>query len=265
MITSGELWASSIIFLNDFSEFDHAKEVMERWILRNQSQLTIVEATIARAIFTHIVHPVFAYKGQSTFVVSFSRAVDDLSQWRAYGGKGGYSLGFSLSTLKRIAAKRRFEVVRCIYSDLQKDAAMNKLMIEGIALCKSIGGTADEWQTLTYSVPDRYERFMPAIKEFSGKFYRLAARIKHSAFEAEDEVRLVSMENVNLDNRDFRVSGTLLTPFYRLRLNDKYLPVKQVYVGPSREQDLNLIAAYDFLRSKGIKAMISESQVPFRN
>ncbi len=59
------------------------------------------------------------------FVFSLTEKGNILSQWRAYtpSGEAGVSIGFSKEGLEKIAAKKGFELIKCLYDRKEQLAA----------------------------------------------------------------------------------------------------------------------------------------------
>lgn len=101
-----------------------------------------------------------------TFVISFSRKDDDLSQWRGYttGGRG-VRLGFNESLLQSLANDQQFVCKECGYA-YHDVGQMPEAASEAVKLVR--GGLVDE-RTMRIS----------------------AAQVKHFLFRDESEVRLI--------------------------------------------------------------------------
>src|SRR5262249_39228851 len=95
-VKSSALWATSIEFLNDSSEFQYGKAVIEAAIDdRLKSLDRDVKSDFVKRDFLSLARRTFADKWQDFFVTCFCEEGNLLSQWRGYGkGGGGYSIGF---------------------------------------------------------------------------------------------------------------------------------------------------------------------------
>ena len=100
IIEKNELWASSAYFLNDSAEItygcDLLKQVIDQWILDNPrpAAMTIRAANDLRKMFGEDLLNMTVIK--PIYLVCFCEDDNLLSQWRTYGERGGYSLGFRL-------------------------------------------------------------------------------------------------------------------------------------------------------------------------
>jgi hypothetical protein len=101
IIENNELWATSAYFLNDSAEITYGygvlKEVLDGWIVKNPRSEQSLSLGLARALRQsfgddllnrNIIHPIY--------LACFCEEDNLLSQWRAYGKSGGYSLGFKV-------------------------------------------------------------------------------------------------------------------------------------------------------------------------
>lgn len=95
MLTSGSLWASNALYLNDSSELSYIRGVASEVIESNAAGLdhpianAVMEGVVAKAIFEALDTAI------DIFVVCLCEESDVLSQWREYGAGGaGYAVGF---------------------------------------------------------------------------------------------------------------------------------------------------------------------------
>ena len=100
IVDSGMLWATHIAYMNDFSEYLHAVLVAGR----TSGELKNSETQPAKAKFytslERLLHPnqMSMEDYPPIFVSCFSKAEDNLSQWRAYGrGEGSPIPSFTRS------------------------------------------------------------------------------------------------------------------------------------------------------------------------
>ena len=85
------IWASDIFSLNDASEIYHGCEVFRECLKELHS--TLGEDFHGRVLSQ--VNAIDALAFPPTYVCSFSREPNDLSQWRAYFPNGGYAISFA--------------------------------------------------------------------------------------------------------------------------------------------------------------------------
>jgi hypothetical protein len=96
------IWATNINYLNDSSDYqlacDLAKEVLDekrRQVGRDERKLKKIQ---------HVLHSISTAETLPLHICvsCFSENGDSLSQWRAYGGVAGYSVGFRPAYLRQI-------------------------------------------------------------------------------------------------------------------------------------------------------------------
>lgn len=96
ILSSDSLWATSLQHLNDTSELEYGLKLVVDTLGERARQVS----SDARAFFDLIRHEVSSEQFRSRFFAACASTVDDdLSQWRAYGGSGGYSIGPDIDSL----------------------------------------------------------------------------------------------------------------------------------------------------------------------
>src|ERR1700678_3239878 len=174
IVSSGSMWASSIQHLNDASEFLYASKLAEQ---------AFNETTHAKGKGKDIWSPVSSLQYQwDVFVVSFSEDGNELSQWRAYGHSGGFSIGFDVAALKK-----------CI--SFPSNIPTNPAIFDSgyvLEKCNYKESVSKEVIKAIVEAAMAKEPFEPAdIFEFLKQFLSLAPKLKHPAFSAEKEWRLI--------------------------------------------------------------------------
>ncbi len=213
IVKEQKIWASSIFSLNDWTEFHHGRgiieEVTEGLLQKNNTILgghpyeTILKTVreLGPATSPHI------------YVCCFSDKDDDLSQWRAYGPEGGFSIGFSRIRLSALAAEQHYDLIPCSYEDAPKRLLATQLI-------NTINGL-DLWNL---------QDFCSAIE---AKFLSVVPALKNVKFAQEDETRLVSTDPPPKDGTAFRIRKGLIIPYRKFDLKDNELwRSVQVVVGP---------------------------------
>ncbi|GAB6053840.1 hypothetical protein JCM17960_26600 [Magnetospira thiophila] len=99
IIQSGQLWATHIKFLNDYSEFvygvDICRNVYEKYLQKTDNE----DIRCALESVMRYIEGIHLLEG---YVCCFCEEADLLSQWRGYGNKGaGYSIEFDYKNLVR--------------------------------------------------------------------------------------------------------------------------------------------------------------------
>jgi hypothetical protein len=106
IITSSALWASDVEFLNDAEELTYARtDVLDRLrIVADETASAIDKSNGAEQMRVEMIRNVVAELEKTAetsrsaayhaYVTCFCESDDLLSQWRGYGGSGGYAIGF---------------------------------------------------------------------------------------------------------------------------------------------------------------------------
>jgi len=249
------IWATSIRFLNDSTEYSLAFGLAREFIEERSKK--------ARGKFYSALYAVLSERltleVEEVYVSSFTENPDQLSQWRAYcPATGGYAIGFRRKLLVDVPAPpiRRF-LVRCIYESDVHEELVQKLV-------KSVVSTAEEG--LHEMSQDRV--FREAYKRLGRLLPMLAPALKDPSFAEEREWRLVclpaSFEN---DTPQFRQGRSMLVPYYThsFRKNAP-VPIEELVIGPTPHPALahdgtrSLLSAYQLPSSN-----LRSSQIPYRN
>lgn len=293
IVTSKTIFASDILFLNDYKEFVHAHEIT-RQVIADTPELgsnffpakAQMEKAVALAFGRHL-DP----SHQRVFVASFSAAEDQLSQWRGYShGSSGVSLAFQLHTLRPPAGIDTFVCFApCVYRLEDKKAllsqALSHFMKEIQAYwdatfeaftkyrgASSLSNNLSLIQELSEKIQkdtDFNARLQLALVKTIGDLLRLAALLKDESFHEENEWRLVlpilaGKENLKNPPR-FRAGHTTLVPYiaYPFTTSPAPLPLVDVILGPGSHPSATQ-AASAFLKSEHIMVLPRESKVPYR-
>jgi len=259
ILSTGVLWASKIQYLNDSTEYLFTIGLAEELLLeRLEGEFNEKEKNKIKGMLRGI----GGISQLNVCVCSFSEKRDVLSQWRAYGGRSGVSIGFNSSNLLAQADQQEFIVAQCIYDEEQQKILISQLIDETLSV--------DFNTSSGYMDPDRPNTYV--VLSTDGGFHlslaKLAPFIKNNAFHEEKEWRLISMGGISVHNMTFRSGSSMIIPSFDFRLgDDKKAYISDIIVGPtphpdlSRSSILSLLAHYDAVR--GVE--VSSSEVPYRN
>ena len=257
IVQSNSLWMTNIGFLNDATEYKYARQLFSSELADTAHQhLTprgkifldaIVAADVDFQRSDNMEMPL-------AFVTCFSRERDSLSQWRAYGrGEGGYCLLFDAARLfAATESTKDTALLRCEYNE----ARLKKLC--GEVVSRSIA-EIDQYPTLDIAT---------AVQALSDALSWAPACVKHHAFSAENEWRLVRFTSPGeTRGLEFRPTRTL-TPYETFRFSPRELAacLMGVVVGPQRHMTLATRAAALFLEKHVETSVpVTQSVVPFRD
>ncbi len=278
IVENNELWASSAYFLNDSAEITYGygvlREVLERWVQtckHDEYSLTLGLARDLLRGFGHdllnknLVHPIY--------LACFCEDGNLLSQWRAYGQSGGYSLAFKFFPFIDESRVLRPESVaytsRLIKVEYERAKQLER--------CKLV---LDE--VLPYFDDPEITRAVQGVSSRGGpgegysEIYRIVADVlmeqavafKDKAFEAEREWRTVVRRRELLKQgiEDggrapvevyFRPARGLLIPYVKLTpaSGGEKIPLELVRSGPTIDRLSAVLSLHPFLCKHGFNSV----------
>lgn len=216
----------------------------------------------------------------SPCIASFSHSRDQLSQWRGYSSRGGYSIGFHPHTLTKYAEKQFFKKVKVEYFDKDhypKDFTdtcrkfcekLKKLLIKELPGVKNFPVSSlihiytDESNV---DIDTQLKKVFALLNIISLDYLHilidLIPKYKHASFEEENEVRFVKINNEDLE---FAVHHNCLKPY--IPLHFELSDIQEIIIGPTNNSDLcelGLVMLKKKLNAEHIK--ISKSDIPYRS
>ena len=223
IIGSGNLWATHVQFLNDWTEFREAFTETYVQILVDSFRAAlpvdldvnsqrVIDGMLSRRI-PEILEILEGSKSPNdTFVCSFTSAMpeetgdpgDRLSQWRGYAhSTQGFSLGFDKALLKaRVEinnAKAKATLLECIYDEPAKVAFFEEMGRTAVTRFEELRrGNVQPPSWFVTGRPGANEQyknsmfyFLDALSRATARFFTTAARIKHAGFREECEWRVI--------------------------------------------------------------------------
>lgn len=305
ILDSGHLHAGKISELNDASELELMKDrlisQLEPFFLdQARTRYRAAKFSVKRKIgklggVVHVAHAeaeryvgayfetAFPQKDQKSprevpFTTSFCAHTDDqdyerkhglLSQWRGYGGKGGFAIVFDTRKLWDLCENenQRFSY-RCMsLGDIVYDGQDEFFLQE---FGPTIEATKGAYLKLSQTGQIEVAKFMH-------KIIAMFARLKHRAFFEEREVRIIAApmtkqleEFFDVADSDYDELGKELRTVSQkkdgsqyLRLfefeNDGQLPIKRIIVGPQRDQRQAVAAVKSLVGKRQIRVDRSET------
>jgi hypothetical protein len=211
------------------------------------------------------------YSDAVYYLCCFSELDNSLSQWRAYGGRQGFSIGFPgditfglelVDVPARQGQTAGITLLQVDYRIERHTEYVTRLIQELIHLCEG---------THMRSYGDLDLAISHITPFYFGQLERASYRFKHPDFSDEREWRLVSWSK---QAEYFRVGATLI-PYAKFRLfsashsnpNAQGLPLTAVRHGPTGLPDQTMLAMERLLRSCGYPATYCErrgSDTPVR-
>lgn len=240
IVSSRSVWASNARFLNDYEEIEGAREVIasnldqiEKRINRMRGRTEVMAALDQLIAGSWRVH-----------VISFSRAADRLSQWRAYAEGGrGVCIGFDRTDLQSLG----FRLGDVIYgSSMMLDAAMSWCVEAASTGGRKEAGKQDLYRSLVH----------------------LVAMAKSEEFVEEVETRLVIFDEDNdrAGPLRFRRSGLFITSYRPVLLESIWgTALRELCLGPALTDRDTKASLLEFLKESGSNdTLVKNSRATFR-
>jgi len=228
IIEQQELWATDIFYLNDQKEFRWGVDLAIRQLETRKGQITSELATRYESM-VRVLHDTGPLQQYPVYVCSFSEEGDDLSQWRAYCPLGGFAIGFLASKLRACARPQGFKLDRCVYEAVK----------QGSMIGEAIHSVTSEGDEMRRSWSHPLGDGPPGYSEWEGRWLKrlltdVAPLIKHNAFVAEKEWRLISDPESEETKENFgvRVRGNTIIPYRKVKLKEHLWDKAKVIVGP---------------------------------
>lgn len=273
ILDSGSLWATDARYMNDSSELKFGIQYMK-------------EETLARAKdpwMHYLLESVFSdamHEGRRLATASYCADGDLLSQWRAYSGHAGYSIGLDSVECARLL--RRSDVASPFFPVFYDMASVRKFS-RTVAGRLVAAWEATSWQQM-YSAGDvgnphsteRHEVIAEHLEEIVRVSYRataigrwLSAYLKDPVFAEEREWRTVVPAGGSTGRPwKFREGQTGLTPYVVLDLRNEngLIPLREIIVAPGPDQDLRVEATSMLLAQQGYSTdvVVRPSPIPYR-
>lgn len=252
IIKTKQIWASHILYQNDFTEYKLALDILKETINNNKDILKnySIDANI-------LIDELDKWLNKSVYVVSLSENNDVLSQWRGYANSTpGFCIGFKRNYLNKLKEDNNFVIAKCIYDEAEQNSFILELLVDSVN--KLNNSTNDPNLTLSSQIAWRMIRYAPLIK--------------HNKFKEENEWRII-ISNINIqkdNNFDIRVGRSYFIPYYKLDFKNQEV-IGDIYIGPCPDKDMayksTLFSCYandiEFLKSE--ERQLFESKIPFRN
>lgn len=254
ILDANKLWLTDMRFLNDSQEMNHGIEhvlgvVKSARIQNNLNPEGAKEATnfVVSSLGEHVdvmmdFNPIF--------VCSFSKKLDLLSQWRAYGN---YAIEFCADSIGH-------HLSECAYEASDKAGQAYE---ESLVALKIIGRAMQS--NSGHPPPLALEAYSVLIK--------IAATFKHESFSEEQEVRIIVEKTDYEHPLLFRGRSGLLIPYVEVPI--PFESIKAIHIGPMRDQELAYRSMQMFVselvrrkESEGVQGhpiAVFKSDTPFRS
>jgi hypothetical protein len=277
IIETKKIWATNLAYLNDKTEFVHARDMFVSAISKLKEEIEKSEPKKAqpalslydfsdsseqktrspKTSFLEDIVEILKYskKGYPYYVCSFSQVPDQLSQWRGYcQNTYGFSIGFDYSKLKENADRKKFTFTKCIYDPDEQNNVINEF-IEKQIKPEFDNLTNDNLKDVTVKTVMHIWNILPILK--------------NEYFQEEQEWRLICFkEDIPNDLINFRQGKTLLIPYYEFELanESEELPIDSIIIGPTpnNEESRTSLSLLLWKKIKSRKIEIVSSVIPYR-
>jgi len=257
------LWATDIRFFKDPSELKYGVDLFRRAVGTLKKARP---AAHAQSFLDGVERAVELNADLVCFVTRFCEDGDLLSQWRGYGGRGGYAIGFSGDFA---VAQSKEEVaaigtgVSLLKIEYDPDVTVQRMT-------DLIGAFLDLLEADIRNGTLTQERAIEAISRATGALSIPILQAKHPKFSEEKEWRLVVIaeEADVLPLVRFRTTETQLIPYLPVSPRgageeNGPLPIRSVTVAPTIKATTAPLALRIHLDKAGNKsAVISDSKIP---
>lgn len=266
-----QIWATHCRHLNDYAELSIGESTIDLAaadIIDAKSTTEGQRSIIERFRKSH--QSASTTRIADVFVASFSKNGNDLSQWRAYGSDGGgYSVGISRFHLPsggitRTDANMALWLCKCQYDvDAFREEARDLLRRLAQGCERYINAYARDAARLQNIL----EKFLVVMLRHAGT---LVPRLKHPAFEKEQEWRLIAVPMPGHEDAvtQYRPSPFGVVPYLPVDLCEagEPLAVAEVFVGPTLDPIAGVEAARGLLRKAGYSdGLVRSSGIPYRS
>ena len=252
IIKNKQLWASHILYQNDYTEYNLALDILKETINNNTSVLE--QCSIDTSL---LLDEMSKLLNKSIYVISLSEEKDLLSQWRGYANSNpGFCIGFRKYYLNdMIKTDNNIVIAKCIYDRAKQNSFMLELLVDSVGKIKN--ATMDPNFVLSSQIAFRLMNYAPLIK--------------HEKFKEESEWRIIiSNKNHKDQNFDIRTGKSFFIPYYKLDFY-KQEAIGDIIIGPCPDKKMaynsTLFACYsndiEFINPKSRELL--ESKIPFRN
>lgn len=247
ILDSNCLRASAAYYLNDSSEVEYGRrlflEELQNWLDANKEGKGISHAVLLA------IHAVFASdeskisRQLNIYVSCFCQEDDVLSQWRAYGQKGGYSLGFDTRRLSSdLTAPVYYNRVRLAKVEYREGMQLQRIQSVLRQFFTAIAKADQVPLPVGVNVKDLVHDLIFLLLEL---LLDEIVTFKHPAFEDEREWRLIARFDFRAEIKStppgekteplfqLRESGGYLLPYVDLKPTGAKIPLTSINFGPS--------------------------------
>lgn len=250
IVSNNSLWATNIYYLNDRLEFRHGLSCYLNALNTHRHEVS----SEVRNNIVGFIESIEKIRDLHIYSISFSREVDQLSQWRGYGRDCGVCIEFDEDYLHAAFKNAGYFIQR---SDVDYVKSSDHDEIWKIAKSFSpINHLEIAFRDDSKHINSHAHMLMRGLVAF----------IKHDSFSEEKEYRFVFTPKLDNPVVEFRVSENGFVPYIVLKCEGKEkLPIKSVHIGPVKERDEIQKGIRFLLDYYGYQDVVIEnSKIPYR-
>jgi hypothetical protein len=228
ILDSGVLRATGVQYLNDASEVEHGMQLIRSVAKQTANTCGGGKGDFLSAFASWVSARDILYTSSSVFVVCFSEARDQLSQWRGYAPHArGICFQLDAGQLVKSMQEANWTFQHCRYDERSQHALAMALINR---LCRG--------QPWSGGVADLEGGYHVVFESMRTEIFQVAATIKNHHFSHEQEVRFISpVVDLNDPAVKFREGRTTLIPYVDFPIssptNVQPIVLREVVIGPS--------------------------------
>ncbi len=263
IVDTSALRATHLLFMNDQGELSHTNRLMMGIYEREMLAIDPPEASTLIALqrdFLHRIRYGLEHVPMDVYAVCFCENNDLLSQWRAYGDRGGgFSLGFDVTAILALAKTAfpecQVDAGAVIYRRQQQEKVVQDAYTHASEKLTRLA-REDEGR-------DHDELANQCVAGFFDEVLRLAPFFKQDSFFEEQEWRVVIRGAVPRTQVKFRPHQLGPVPYVEIQFpRGDGGPLKAVRIGPTKQKEVVRRSLDLYFDTAGIE--ISSSEVTLR-
>lgn len=247
IVRERKLRATNFSFMNDPSEVQHGRELVEAELTERFEIASGIEEDFFQFVISNFNIEMLA----EIYVCCFTKLKDDLSQWRAYGASAieRYSIGFDSSEITRAATRQPHVAFTYVDYDADAQAArITKLIDRAVDFIRQHSPSSRYLSDLGAAAASRLAGLVPALKI--------------GAYKPEREWRIVIWARPGTDKPSYDTRRGVLRPYLEWSL-PQALPITSLHVLAPTRKDAALKATKMLLSEAGVAVTPEHSDIPF--
>jgi hypothetical protein len=270
IITTQSIYATNILFVNGSSEIRYGLSIAVNTMRALSKRLGYCfETNFLTSVIACIGEMEQANSPESLHIACFCESRDLLSQWRGYGGSGGYSLDFNTEIFDVWKPSER-QLLKVIYDDKKQreliESVINRYLSSLRRAFELDKGDFAVTIDLNAPTPPDIVEMGKLVVALVGSLVYLAAFFKSPTFREESEWRLITTcDATHFSDLRFRSNRGLLVPYVAIPIDVTDSSLASITCGPSPHGPLSKRSIELFLRQAGLKGVqVLGSEIPLK-